>query len=140
MDAVARSPVQSAAAKRGLQYLVRSHWSIPLAFFICQCGLVAAGINGPFLDEAIYTTLGLEFLRGQPAQLDWLGGSAYLFPLLAGAGYALGGLIGARLLTALPYTLTLWLFSRFVSRAFGRSAAVFGTALLAINGIFFSLA
>jgi hypothetical protein len=123
-----------------LRDLGRSHLLIPVAFFVCQALAVASGLNGPFLDEAVNVTAGLQILRGQPGQFGWLGGSVYLYPILAGAAYALGGLAGTRLMTAALYTLILWLFSRFTTAMLGRSAAGFATGLLAINGVFFSQA
>jgi hypothetical protein len=128
------------AATSTFRELCRSHLSIPAAFFVCQCLVIAVGLNGPFLDEAVNVTAGMQVLRGQPGEFGWLGGSVFLYPILAGAAYSIGGLAATRLVTATLYALTLWLFSRFATSLFGRQAAAFASALLAINGVFFSLA
>ena len=113
---------------------------LALAFLACQCVAIACSVNGPFLDEAVNATVGLQLLRGRPGDFGWLGGSVYAYPVLVGAAYAAGGLAGARLVTALLYTLALWLFSRFSSRLVGPTASLFATGLLAVNGIWFSIA
>ena len=131
-----RPPAAASARVR----LGRSHLLIPAVFLLCQALVVARGLNGPFLDEAVNVTAGLQILRGQPGQFGWLGGSVYLYPVLAGAAYPFGGLGATRLMTAVLYASTLWLFSRFATSLFGRRASAFATGLLAINGLFFSLA
>ena len=70
----------------------------------------------------------------------WLAGSAYLFPVLGGAGYLVAGLAGSRCVAVFLYCAGLVFFSRFTRRVFGDSAAFFGTTFLCLNGVFFSFA
>jgi len=125
-----------ASPSRGL---LLARWLIPLGFFALQCVVVVIATNGPFLDEAVNATIGLQIWRRLGPDVTWLGGSAYVFPVLAGAAYGLGGLLAVRALTAALYTLTLITFHRFVSRLFDERTASWATGGLAINGLFFSL-
>lgn len=112
--------------------------SVIVTFFLLQLLTVALQINGPFLDEGIYATAGVRLLTGYGDNYDWFGGSAYVFPVLSGAAYLLGGLAGSRILTAILYGLALVAFSKFVQRSFGIAASFWATLLLSINGVFFS--
>jgi len=99
--------------------------------------------NGAFSDEGTYALAGTSALLGREDFADyalWLDGSPYLFPLLSGAAYLIGGLEGSRILALAFFTFGLWCFARFVRRCFGSSAACWASFFLAINGPFFSLA
>ncbi|MFL7790547.1 MAG: hypothetical protein AB8I69_00280, partial [Anaerolineae bacterium] len=82
----------------------RAAWLVVgLWFLLC---LTTLNYNGPFFDEGIYITSGVRTLEGyglSDLYLTWFGGSL-LWPILAGIGYRIGGLIGARVVALLVTT------------------------------------
>ena len=121
----------------------RPWWWIALAFFAVQVGIIFFAANGPFVDEGVYTVAGLRVLEGHglaDGYLTWLNGSPFVWPVLAALGHHVGGLPGARLMAALLSLVTLVAFAKTAEALFGESAAAWGTAALAANGLFLALA
>jgi hypothetical protein len=84
-------------------------WLVLVAFLGGELAICAAQIDGPFLDEGIYVAAGLRTLQGHgisDGYLSWFSGSL-LWPVLAGVGWKLWGLAGARAMAALCVTLGL---------------------------------
>jgi Dolichyl-phosphate-mannose-protein mannosyltransferase len=84
-------------------------WLLLAAFLLGELFVCAQRINGPFLDEGIYVAAGLRTLQGHgisDSYLTWFSGSL-LWPTIAGAGWKLWGLAGARMLAALFVTIGL---------------------------------
>ena len=134
----AHTPVVEAAALPS--YRPRAVWIAIAAFVVAQAIVVLLFGNGPFIDEGVYTTMGVRVLAGKSDPYGWLGGSPWVAPVLFGLGYQLGGLAGARLVAVLLYAGAFVLLAAFTRRLFGGRAALWATLLLAMNGIFFSFA
>ncbi|WP_162005757.1 glycosyltransferase family 39 protein [Dictyobacter vulcani] len=69
-----------------------------LAYIIIQCVFILQRQSGPRMDEATYIVAGIRTLQGQGIQdgyLSWFAGSL-LWPLLAGLGFTLKGLLLVR--------------------------------------------
>jgi 4-amino-4-deoxy-L-arabinose transferase-like glycosyltransferase len=115
-------------------------WSI-VALFLLLC-LSTLNYNGPFFDEGIYVTAGvrtLEKTQYRDGFLTWFAGSL-AWPVLAGIGYQIGGIIGTRIVAVLLGTLTLAAVSQATRNIFGESAGTWATLALALNGPFLALA
>jgi 4-amino-4-deoxy-L-arabinose transferase-like glycosyltransferase len=118
----------------------RAAWFIAgLWFLLC---LTTLNYNGPFFDEGIYITSGVRTLEGHGLSdlyLTWFGGSL-LWPILAGIGYRIGGLIGARVVALLVTTGGFIAFMQAAKNLFGWRAGFWATLAFALNGPLFSLA
>ena len=104
--------------------------------------LATLDYNGPFFDEGIYVTAGIRSLEGLAYTdrfLTWFGGSL-AWPILAGVGFRVGGLIGTRAVAALVTVVGLGAFAQAVRNVFGERASFWATLALALNGAFLSLA
>jgi 4-amino-4-deoxy-L-arabinose transferase-like glycosyltransferase len=113
-----------------------------LVFVALELGVVLFLGNGVFTDEGIYVLAGRSLLLGIPDRADyalWLDGSPFLFPVVSGLAFLIGGIAASRLVAAALAALGLWFFARFVRRSFGRAAALWATLGLAANGAFFAL-
>ena len=113
------------------------------AFVALQIAIVWFAANGPFVDEGLYTVAGMRVLEGRGAAdgySAWFNGSPLVWPVMAALGHHLGGLPGARCVAILLSMVTLVAFARTAASLFGESAAAWGTAALAANGLFMALA
>lgn len=107
-----------------------------VAFSLGEVVWAATSGNGPFLDEGIYITGGVRTLEGHGVSdgyPGWFAGSL-LWPALAGAGFKVGGLLGARALAALLLTAALACSARAARNLFGGGAAVWATVALMASG------
>ena len=118
----------------------RAAWLIVgLWFLLC---LTTLNYNGPFFDEGIYITSGVRTLEGyglSDLYMTWFGGSL-LWPILAGIGYRVGGLIGARVVALLMTTGGFLAFMQAAKNLFGWRAGFWATLAFSLNGPLFSLA
>lgn len=108
-----------------------------------QVVITCLAANGPFVDEGLYTVAGLRVLEGHglsDGYLTWFNGSPFAWPVLAAVGHRAAGLTGARLMAVLLSAITLVAFARTAHALFGPTAAAWGTAALALNGLFAALA
>lgn len=118
----------------------RARWSVIVIFILLS--LSTLNYNGPFFDEGIYVTAGtrtLESTAYRDGFLTWFAGSL-AWPVLAGAGYYVGGLIGTRVVAVLLGTLTLAVFGRAARNIFNEKVGFWATLALALNGPFIALA
>ncbi len=117
----------------------RTRWVIvALYFLLC---IVSLNYNGPFFDEGIYVTAGtrtLESAAYRDGFLTWFAGSL-AWPVLAGAGYHVGGLIGTRVVAVLLGTVTLAAFGRATRNIFNEQVGFWATLALALNGPFLAV-
>jgi 4-amino-4-deoxy-L-arabinose transferase-like glycosyltransferase len=112
-----------------------------VALFAIFC-LLTLDYNGPFFDEAIYITAGIRTLERTAYQdgfLTWFAGSLS-WPVLAGIGYNLGGLIGTRVGATLLGTFTLFALGRAARNIFDEKTGFWATLAFALNGPFIALA
>jgi len=114
-------------------------WLVVVLFCALQVVVVLAALNGPFLDEGVNNVVGVRILRGVHDDIGWMGGSAYLTPVLAGIGYQLGGLIGSRLVCVVIHSVALVVYHSWVERRFSPQSAWWATLMLAFNGIYFAI-
>lgn len=118
-------------------------WVIVAAFFAVQVSIIWFAANGPFVDEGLYTVAGMRVLEGKglsDGYVTWFNGSPFVWPVIAALGHHVGGLPGARLMAVILSMVTLVAFAKTAETLFGESAAAWGTAALAINGLFMALA
>jgi hypothetical protein len=97
--------------------------------------------NGPFFDEAIYIVAGVRTFEGHALSdlyLTWLAGTL-AWPVLAGLGYLLGGIIGTRAIAALLGIAVLSAIGRATTNLFDEKAGFWATLALAVNGPFLAL-
>ena len=114
---------------------------IVLALCLLLC-LVTLNYNGPFFDEGIYVTAGIRTLEDTAYEdnfLSWFGGSL-VWPVLAGLGFRVGGLIGTRAVAVLITIGGLAAFARAVRDLFSEKVGFWATLTLALNGPFLGLA
>src|SRR3989304_10223442 len=75
--------------------------AIAAASFLIRA--VNLSYNSPFNDEAIYIVIGKMGLFGGDwtsyNAASWMAGLPFLYPPLAGVGFELGGIVGARMLS-----------------------------------------
>lgn len=72
--------------------------------------------NSPFLDEAIYLTLGKQVLSWQWQPEDpyaWVGGNPLFYPTLSAIFGFLGGIVGSRFLSVILGTFSVYLMYQF---------------------------
>ncbi len=99
-------------------------WMLLGGFFALQVAIILSELTGPFVDESIYIAAGRRTLEGHGVgdyYLTWFAGSL-LWPTIAGAADAVGGLNGARIAAAVCVTLGIW-------GAVRASASFFGDAV-----------
>src|SRR3990167_9805010 len=85
---------------------------ILIAFFIRVYNLA---YNSPFVDEAQYIVLGKKVLAGhwqEAGPFSWVGGMPLFYPPLA-AIFGFFGIVGARFLSAVLGTLSVYLIYEF---------------------------
>ena len=119
--------------------LLRARWFVIIAFAVA-C-LATLNYNGAFFDEAIYITAGLRTFEGHglaDRYMTWFAGSL-AWPILAGAGYTLGGILGTRVVAAALGTLTLAAVGRAATNLFHERVGFWTTLAFALNGPFFAL-
>jgi hypothetical protein len=118
----------------------RARWSVVLLFALgCMLTLT---YNGAFFDEGIYITAGIRTLEGHgraDGYLTWFAGSL-LWPVLAGIGYQLGGLVGTRVIAVLLGTVTLTAVGLAATNLFDAKAGFWTTLAFAVNGPFVAVA
>lgn len=118
---------------------VLARWIVVLLFAVA-C-VVTLNYNGPFFDEGIYITAGIRVLEGHGLSdryLTWFGGSL-AWPVLAGLGHRLGGIIGTRAIASLLGVVALASVGRAGTNLFGERAGFWTTLALALNGAFVAL-
>lgn len=116
-----------------------ARWSL-LALFMVLC-LITLGYNGPFFDEGIFITAGVRTLEPTTYRdgfLTWFAGSL-LWPLLAGLGHQVGGLVGTRTVAVLLGGITLAAFSQATRNIFGEKVGFWATLALALSAPFVAL-
>jgi len=118
----------------------RATWfAVAVCLVLC---LATLNYNGPFFDEGIYVTAGIRTLEGMGYEdrfLSWFGGSL-IWPVLAGLGYRVAGLIGTRAVAAIVTVGGLAAFARAVANIFDERVSFWATLALALNGPFLALA
>lgn len=115
-------------------------WGVLALFLLFS--LITLNYNGPFFDEGIFVTAGVRTLEPTPHQdgyLSWFAGSL-LWPVLAGLGYQVAGLMGTRAMAALFGAISLAAFGRATRNIFGERVGFWATLALALNGPFIALA
>lgn len=78
--------------------------------------VVNLNYNSPFLDEAIYLTLGKQVLSWQWQSEDpyaWVGGNPLFYPTLSAIFGFFGGIVGARFFSVLLGTFSVYLMYQF---------------------------
>ncbi len=118
----------------------RARWSVVLLFALA-CMLTLT-YNGAFFDEGIYITAGIRTLEGHgraDGYLTWFAGSL-LWPVLAGIGYQLGGLVGTRVIAVLLSTVTLAAVGLAATNLFDAKVGFWATLAFALNGPFVAVA
>jgi 4-amino-4-deoxy-L-arabinose transferase-like glycosyltransferase len=105
-------------------------------------GVATLNYNGPFFDEGIYLTAGQRTLEGHgysDGYLGWFAGSL-LWPVLAGIGTRLGGLLGARTIALIMAAAGFAAFAQAVRNLFAEQAGFWATLAFALNAPFLALA
>lgn len=113
-----------------------------VAYALTQAAIVATVANGPTGDEGIYVWIGMRELAQFPSVLaaESLNGSPVVWPLVAGAVFAAGGLFALRL-TAVCMTLgALWCAFETARLLLDERAAGWALLFLASSGPPFALA
>ena len=113
---------------RTLTWAVVAVWSL-----VC---LVTLDYNGPFMDEGIYVTAGQRALEGHgldDGYLGWFAGSL-LWPMLAGLGHRVGGLLGARAVALALATLAFCALVLASRNLYGERAALWTALAFAASG------
>jgi hypothetical protein len=113
--------------------------TIGVWFLFCTATL---NYNGPFFDEGIYLTAGQRTLEGHgysDGYLGWFAGSL-LWPVLAGIGTRLGGLLGARTIALIMAAVGFAAFAQAVRNLFAEQASFWATLAFALNAPFLALA
>ena len=108
----------------------------------CVVCLATLDYNGPFMDEGIYITAGQRTLEGHGLTdgfLGWFAGSL-LWPVLAGVGSRLGGLLGARAVAVLLVGVAFVALVGAVRNLFGERVAFWTALAFAASGPVLALA
>ena len=105
--------------------------------------------NSPFLDEAIYITLGKTLFYGNfndHTPFNWVGGMPLLYPTISALAYIAGGIIGSRLINVILGTLSVYLMYKFTQKLhfwkeehLNKATGIFAALFLAISAIPISL-
>ncbi|BCL77968.1 glycosyltransferase family 39 protein [Ktedonobacteria bacterium brp13] len=131
-----QSVKDSSKAYRIASYLVL------LIFAICQLTVIFLQKTGPFYDEGIYVTAGLRSWQGKgvaDGYLVWFAGSL-LWPMMAGLGYLIHGLVAVRIIAFLLAFVTVCMLYLTTNNLFGPKVACFTVIAFTINGPFMALA
>ncbi len=110
-------------------------------FLSAEVVIVLRNLTGPFLDESIYISAGQRTLQGHGVSdfyLTWFSGSL-LWPVMAAIANSIGGLDGARILSAILVTVALAGSGRATVNLFGTKVAPWAILIGAINGSVFAL-
>jgi Dolichyl-phosphate-mannose-protein mannosyltransferase len=111
-------------------------WLVIAAFAAAEVVLIATGLAGPTIDEALYVASGLRTLQGHgfgDYYLTWFSGSL-LWPALAGDAYELLGLVGPRLLALVSVVAAMVATVKATGNLFGERARFFAALFLATSG------
>lgn len=114
--------------------LVLAPWLLLGGFLAAELVVCALRLTGPFLDEGVYIVAGLRTLGGHGISddyLSWISGSL-LWPLIAGIGWKLWGLAGARAAAAICVTIGLAGAIKATGNLYGTRVRA-GAALAAIT-------
>jgi len=123
-----------------LDICTRATWFIVAIWFIACIAML--NYNGAFFDEGIYVTGGLRTLEGHGLSdryLSWFGGSLF-WPVLAGVGYELGGIVGARVIAVLVGAVALGAVARAARNLFNSRVGFWTALAFAINSAFIAMA
>lgn len=105
--------------------------------------LANLSFNAPFIDEALYIVLGKKIILSHDIGSDpfsWISGMPYLYPSLAGLSYMIGGLVGARLFSAVLGITSVWFLYRVGLQLFvGKSVSVYGRIAALLGGFFLAI-
>jgi hypothetical protein len=81
-------------------------------YVVVQLSVIVFLAIGPHIDEAFYAAGGMRALEGYGGLADgyltWFNGSPFVWPVLAGMGFKLGGLEGDRFLALACSTVTVY--------------------------------
>ncbi len=96
--------------------------------------------NTLYLDEAIYTTVGEEALRGvfDQGATRWMFGS-YLYPAMATVAEHLGGVVGLRALSAALIPIAAVFVYLTARKLFGGRAGLFALFIFGLTGVSINL-
>jgi hypothetical protein len=128
----------SQVLKKGTKYSQLTWITLGLWFVFC---LLTLDYNGAFFDEGIYVTAGQRTWEGHgltDGYLGWFAGSLF-WPVLAGVGARMGGLLGARAFATVMAAIAfvgLVLASR---NLFGERAAFWTAVAFALSAPFLAL-
>lgn len=105
--------------------------------------------NSPFLDEAIYITLGKALFAGTfytENPFSWVGGMPLLYPTVSALAYITGGIVGSRLVNVILGTLSVYLMYKLTKSLrfwkdehLNKLTGIFSALFLAISEIPISL-
>jgi len=105
--------------------------------------------NSPFLDEAIYVTIGKALFNGtfnDHTPFNWVGGMPLLYPTISALAYMAGGLVGSRFINVLLGTLSVYLMYKFTQKLYfwkekhlNKATGIFAALFLSISEIPISL-
>ena len=132
---LARLRTQHAAASAGMGWRL-APWLVVAVFGLAEVLLIAASRGGVTIDEGLYIAAGLRTLGGHglsDGYLTWFSGSL-LWPAMAGVGYELSGLEGARLMALLSVVVAMIVTVKATGNLFGQRARFFAALLFATNG------
>jgi len=133
--------IPRAPATRRLARTELAEW-LPLLCILLLQGLVSLSLrNTAFQDEALYLYAGRQYfnqLTGGPVVSEpyalYFSGLPYLYPLLAGALDALGGLELARLFSLACMLVATSAVYQAGRQLYGRESGLIGAALFAVQG------
>ncbi len=126
------------AAERALVVRIRADRLLFLALMVAVVGVRIANLryNSLFVDEAIYATVGRNFLAGalDSSPLTWMYGSL-LYPSLMAGVDSLTGEAGLRLVSVMLSSLATWAVYAATVRLFDGAAAVWATLFFGLTAI-----
>jgi hypothetical protein len=108
-ELAAGTPARRVSVASRSRALALAPFVLLAAFLTAELVVCALRLTGPFLDEGIYISAGLRILDGHGLSdhyLTWFSGSL-LWPAIAGLGWKLAGLAGARAAAAVCVTIGL---------------------------------
>jgi hypothetical protein len=132
---LARLRTHYAAASAGAAWRL-APWLVVAVFAAVEVLLITAPLGGATIDEGLYIAAGLRTLGGHgisDGYLSWFSGSL-LWPAVAGIGYELSGLEGARLMALLSIVVAIVATVKATGNLFGPRARFFAALLLVTNG------
>lgn len=131
---LARLRAQRSASAGALWRL--APWLVVAVFAAVEVALIMASRAGPTIDEGLYIAAGLRTLGGHgisDGYLTWFSGSL-VWPAIAGIGYELSGLEGARLMALISIVVVMVATIKATGNLFGPRARFFAALLLATSG------